>query len=244
MDPIFIIIPFVIVMIILLFVYNQYSLLEILLFVFFVGIILFIGTQYFFGINLTATLQNLFTQPEVDISIVQPDTTSSSGSSSVSSSGSSAGSSSVNSNVLSKNQTFHVQGKFDYMNAKAVCKAYGGKLANIKQITDAYDRGAEWCDYGWSEDHMALFPTQYKTWQSYQELGKKELCGRPGVNGGYNNNLLQQLGVNCFGKKPKLNGPMPAQPIPHGVVDKRVEYWQNKLPTLTVSPFNYDSWTA
>jgi hypothetical protein len=236
MDLAFIIIPLLIGMIVLIFVYNQYSLLEILLFIFFVGIILFIGTQYFFGINLTATLQNLFTKPEVDISIVQPDTTSDSSESTTTSTAST--------NLLDKNQTFHVQGKFDYMNAKAVCKAYGGKLANIKQITDAYERGAEWCDYGWSDDHMALFPTQYKTWQSYQELGKKEICGRPGVNGGYNNNLLQQLGVNCFGKKPKLDGPMPEQPIPHGVVDKRVEYWQSKLPTLTVSPFNYESWNA
>jgi hypothetical protein len=234
MDPVFIIIPFVIGMIVLIFIYNQYSLLEILLFVFFVGIILFIGTQYFFGISLTATLQNLFTKPEIDISIVKPETPTSSDSSEKI----------INTNLLSKNQTFHVQGNFDYMNAKAVCKAYGGKLANIKQITDAYERGAEWCDYGWSADRMVLFPTQYKTWLSYQELGKKEICGRPGVNGGYNNNLFQQLGANCFGKKPKLDGPMPTQPIPHGVVDKRVEYWQNKLPTLTVSPFNYDSWNA
>ena len=113
MDPLFIIIPCVIVMVILIFVYNQYSLLEILIFIFFVSIILLIGTQYFFGINLTATLQNLFTQPEVDISIVQPDTDSS-------------GNTSPTSTLLDKTQTFHVQGKFDYMNAKAVCKAYGG----------------------------------------------------------------------------------------------------------------------
>ena len=229
MDPLYIIIPVIFVMVILLFIYNQYSLLEILLFVFFISIIAIIGTEYFFGISLTATLQNLFTQPEVDISIVQPDTPETKP---------------TTTNLDTQNQTFHVQGKFDYMNAKAVCKAYGGKLANIKQVTDAYDRGAEWCDYGWSDSHMVLFPTQYKTWQSYQELGQKEICGRPGVNGGYNNNLLQQLGVNCFGKKPKLDGPMPTQPIPHGVVDKRVQYWQNKLASLTVSPFNYESWNA
>jgi hypothetical protein len=235
MDPLYIIIPFVIVMVLLLFVYNQYSLLEILLFIFFLSVIAIIGTQYFFGINLTATLQNLFTQPEIDISIVQPDntkptTTTDSTTNNVT-------------NLDTKNQTFHVQGQFDYMNAKAVCKAYGGKLANIKQVTDAYEKGAEWCNYGWSDDNMVLFPTQYKTWQSYQELGRKELCGRPGVNGGYNNHLLQQLGANCFGKKPKLNGPMPTQPIPHEIVDKRVEYWQNKLPSLTVSPFNYTAWS-
>lgn len=240
MDPLYIIIPFVIVMVILLFVYNQYSLLEILLFIFFLSVIAIIGTQYFFGINLTATLQNLFTKPEIDISIVQPDNKQSS----TTTPDTTTDSTTDNVNLLdTKNQTFHVQGQFDYMNAKAVCKAYGGKLANIKQVTDAYERGAEWCNYGWSDDHMALFPTQYKTWQSYQELGRKELCGRPGVNGGYNNNLFQQLGANCFGKKPKLNGPMPTQPIPHGIVDKRVEYWQNKLPSLTVSPFNYNAWS-
>jgi len=229
MNPLYIIIPVIVVMLILLFVYNQYSLLEILLFVFFISIIAIIGTEYFFGVSLTATLQNLFTQPEIDISIVKPDTPEKPEPTTL---------------LDTKNQTFHVQGKFDYMNAKAVCKAYGGKIANIKQVTDAYDRGAEWCDYGWSDDHMALFPTQYESWKSYQELGRKELCGRPGVNGGYNNNLLQQLGVNCFGKKPKLDGPMPTQPIPHSVVDKRVEYWQSKIPSLTVSPFNYESWNA
>ena len=129
------------------------------------------------------------------------------------------------------------------MNAKALCKAYNGKLANIQQVTDAYDKGAEWCDYGWSTDHMVLFPTQYKTWKSYQELGKKEQCGRPGVNGGYNHNILQKLGVNCFGQKPDLNGPMPTRTIPHDVVDKRVEYWQSKLKSLTIDPFNYENWS-
>ena len=228
MNPLFIFIPLIIGMVVVIFMFNQYSTLEVVVFVFFVGIIAIIGTEYFFGVNLTATLQNLFTQPEVDISIVKPQPTATP----------------PPTLLDTKNQTFHVQGKFDYMNAKAVCKAYGGKLANINQVTDAYEKGAEWCDYGWSDDHMVLFPTQQKTWQSYQELGKKELCGRPGVNGGYNNNLLQQLGVNCFGKKPNLDGPMPEQPIPHGIVDKRVEYWQNKLSSLTVSPFNYESWNA
>jgi hypothetical protein len=224
MNPLFIIIPLIIGMIIVIFIYNQYSALEIILFTIFVAIILIIGTQYFFGISLTATIQNLFTQPEVDISIVQPDKPA------------------PTTSLDTKNQTFHVQGKFDYMNAKAICKAYGGKIANINQVTDAYEKGAEWCNYCWSDDHMVLFPTQYKTWQSYQEIGKKELCGRPGVNGGYNNNLLQQLGVNCFGKKPALNGPMPTQPVPQSSVDKRVKYWTDKLSTLTVTPFNYENW--
>jgi hypothetical protein len=225
MNPLIIIIPVVILMLILIFLNNSYSSIEILLFVFMVMVVAIIGGQYFFGINLTATIQNLFTKPEVDVAIVQPSKPSPS--------------------LLdtTRQQTYHVQGRFDYLNAKAVSKAYNGQIANIKQVMEAYERGADWWDYGWSDDHMALYPTQYKSWKSYQELGKKEQGGRPGVNGGYNNNILQQLGVNCFGKKPKLNGPMPKTVLPQAAVDKRVEYWQSKLPSLTLSPFNYDSWS-
>ena len=220
MNPYTIIIPIVVVMVIFIFMMNSYSSIEILLFMFFVIIIAIVGVEYFFGINLTASIQNLFTKPQVDVAIVKP-----------------------NSINLDTTQTFHIQGAYDYMNAKAICKAYNGKLATIQNVTDAYDKGAEWCDYGWSADHMALYPTQYKTWKAYQELGQKEQCGRPGVNGGYNHNLLQKLGVNCFGQKPKLTGEMPKNTIPQHVIDKRVEYWQSQLPKLTVSPFNYDSWS-
>ena len=226
MVPYLIIIPVAAMMIILIFIMNSYTSIEIMLFILFVMIIAFIGGQYFFGVNLTATIQNLFNKPEINVAIVQSD----------SKENSNLG------NLDTTKQTFHVQGNFDYMNAKAICKAYNGKLANIQQITNAYDKGAEWCDYGWSEDQMALFPTQYKTWKSLQELGKNEQCGRPGVNGGYNHNILQKLGVNCFGQKPKLNGPMPTKIIPQNVVDQRVAYWQSQLPTLNISPFNYDSW--
>jgi hypothetical protein len=216
-------------MLIFIFLINSYSSLEILLFIIMVIIIGIIGTQYFLGINLTATIQNLFNKPEVDVAIVQPTKKH------------------KKPNPISldtsKQQTYHVQGRYDYMNAKAICKAYNGQIANIKQVTDAYDKGAEWCDYGWSDDNMVLYPTQYKSWESYQQVGNKEQCGRPGVNGGYNNNILQKFGVNCFGKKPKLHGPMPTQVIPQAAVDKRVEYWQSKLKNLTIAPFNYKEWS-
>ena len=224
MDPYYIIIPTAVLMIILIFILNAYTSLEIMLFVLFLMIIMFIGGQYFFGVNLTAQIQNLFSKPEIDVSIVK------------------SGSSGLG-NLDTTKQTFHVQGAFDYLNAKAICKAYNGQLANIQQITDAYQKGAEWCDYGWSEDQMVLYPTQYKTWKSLQELGKKDQCGRPGINGGYNHNLLQKLGVNCFGQKPKLNGPMPTNTIPQNIIDKRVAYWQSQIPTLSLSPFNYTSWS-
>ena len=230
MDPYLIIIPVAAMMIILIFIMNSYTSIEIMLFILFIMIIAFIGGQYFFGVNLTATIQNLFNKPEINVAIVDTNSKDDKEKSTLG-------------NLDTTKQTFHVQGNFDYMNAKAICKAYNGQLANIQQITSAYDKGAEWCNYGWSDDHMALFPTQYKTWKSLEESGKSGQCGRPGVNGGYNHNLLQKLGVNCFGKKPKLNGPMPTRIVPQTIVDERVDYWQRQLPSLTVSPFNYSSWS-
>ena len=243
MDPLIIIIPIFILMIIFIFAMNSYSSLEILLFIIMVITIGIIGTQYFLGISLTATLHDLFNKPEVDIAIVQKTDTPSDTTPDKPSDTTPDTPDEPDKIDSSKEQTYHVQGRFDYMNAKAICKAYDGKIANIKQVMDAYDNGAEWCDYGWSADRMVLYPTQYKSWKSYQKLGNKKQCGRPGVNGGYNNNIFQQFGVNCFGTKPKLNGPMPTQVIPQESVNKRVQYWQSKIPTLTVSPFNYTEWS-
>jgi len=136
--------------------------------------------------------------------------------------------------LLNKNQVFHVQGEFDYSTARSVCKAYGAQLATFDQIKSAYNKGAEWCDYGWSEDSMVLYPTQHKSWSIYKETENPQQCGIPGINGGYNNDTSQGLGVNCFGKKPK--GKLPAFSYP--------KTRQEVPPEYTVSPFNYTSWSG
>ena len=136
--------------------------------------------------------------------------------------------------LSNQNQAFHVQGLFDYTTARSVCKAYGAKLATFDQIKKAHDKGAEWCDYGWSEDSMVLFPTQYKSWSIYKETDEPQRCGIPGVNGGYNNDVGQQLGANCFGKRPK--GTLPPFSYP--------KTKQSHPPEYTVSPFNYTSWSG
>jgi hypothetical protein len=104
---------------------------------------------------------------------------------------------------------------YTYDEAKSVCSIYGAKLATYKQIEDAYNGGAEWCNYGWSDGQMALFPTQYATWQKLQDNAAQSsascsdknttvnACGRPGINGGFIKNKNVRFGVNCFGKKPK-----------------------------------------
>ena len=60
-----------------------------------------------------------------------------------------------------ENQVFNVPGnQYGYEDAKAVCSAYGARLAKYGELEDAYKKGGEWCNYGWSDGQMALFPTQ------------------------------------------------------------------------------------
>jgi hypothetical protein len=92
---------------------------------------------------------------------------------------------------------------YTYSDAQEVCSIYGAKLATYDQIEDAYNDGGEWCNYGWSDGQMALFPTQKSTWKVLQGSDKtKNACGRPGINGGYIKNKNVRFGVNCYGKKP------------------------------------------
>lgn len=104
-----------------------------------------------------------------------------------------------------RNEVFNIKNNlYTYDDAQAVCKSFGAQLATYDQIEEAYKNGAEWCNYGWSENQMAFFPTQKATWDKLQSNPKKKNnCGRPGVNGGYMANPYIRFGVNCYGKKPK-----------------------------------------
>jgi hypothetical protein len=193
--------------------------------------------QYFFSVNITAYLTDLFTnKPKIDIvvdqSTFQPSTVPT---------------------IKFKKQVFNIPGNYyNYPNAKALCQAYGSKLATYKQVEDSYDNGGEWCNYGWSEGQMALFPTQQKTFDNLQKIkGHENDCGRPGVNGGFMANPNIRFGVNCYGNKPKITQEeedlmKTATPYPETIQDiafqKRVDYWKDKIDQILVSPFNYDTW--
>ena len=61
---------------------------------------------------------------------------------------------------------------YTYDDAQAVCSVYGAQLATYEQIEDSYKNGGEWCNYGWSENQMAFFPTQKSTWDKLQKHEK------------------------------------------------------------------------
>jgi hypothetical protein len=230
MNPLYVVLPMFIVFFIILLTVNQYSALEWILFLCFLCIIGVIGTQYFLGVELTTTLSSLFSKPEVDVDIVN-DADRNNDNDNDNNNDSDSDSDSDN----GKNkppEAYHINGQFNYSMARSICKAYDATLATLSQIKDSYQKGGEWCDYGWSEDNMVLYPTQESSWKKYQD-GKKDQCGIPGINGGYNHRLNQRLGVNCYGVKP--DGKMPLYVSP---VEKK-----STIPKQgTVSPFNYTAW--
>ena len=210
----------------------------------FIILIVINGFQYFFGIDVIAKVTNLFSgQPIVDISI---DTTNAQ-------SGSGSSSSSVKEIKLFP-QVFNIPGNdYVYPDAKALCSAYGSRLATYKEVEDSYKGGAEWCNYGWSEGQMALFPTQQKTFDTLQKIeGHENDCGRPGVNGGYMKNPAVKYGVNCYGYKPQMtpeeedlmaNNPIYPKTKKDIAMEERVTYWKDKLKEILVSPFNHNRWS-
>ncbi len=152
-----------------------------------------------------------------------------------------------------KPEVFHVANqRFTYDTAQAVCKAYNARLASYKEMEEAYNKGADWCTYGWSEGQNAFFPTQQSTFDSLQSnKGHEHDCGRPGINGGYVAEPNFEFGVNCYGKKPLMTDAdkilMDATtPYPKNEQDIKLEqevsYWKNNLQKLLVSPFNKNTW--
>jgi len=75
----------------------------------------------------------------------------------------------VNNKVISKeNEVYNVGNNvFTYDEAELVCKAYNGELATVEQVKQAYDKGASWCNYGWTKGQYALFPMQKESWDKY-----------------------------------------------------------------------------
>ena len=155
-----------------------------------------------------------------------------------------------------KDEVFNISNNlYTYHDAPAVCSIYGARVATYDEVEDAYNRGGEWCNYGWSEGQMALFPTQKSTWSELQgsELSKNQ-CGRPGVNGGYMANPLLLFGVNCYGKKREpTNREEAAMEVNKEItipktaedaeVDAKTQMWkENSDKFLVLNSFNRNDW--
>jgi len=211
--------------------------------VIFIILLLINGIQYYFGVDIVTKIKDLFhKKTDEDKDIKKDDQT---------------GGKKIFPRVkkpVIKEEVFNIPGNyFNYDDAKSLCQAQGARLATYSEVEDAYNSGAEWCNYGWSEGQMALFPTQQTTYDGLQKIkGHENDCGRPGVNGGYMANPEIQYGVNCYGYKPKMTKEEEelmntSTPYPKTEKDlemeRRVNYWKTKLDEILVSPFNYTSWS-
>jgi hypothetical protein len=146
---------------------------------------------------------------------------------------------------------------YTYDDAKAICTSYGARLASYKEMEGAYNKGAEWCSYGWSDGQLAFFPTQKSTWTKLQQTKHhKNDCGRPGINGGYIANPQVRFGVNCYGKKPRASDadinrmktmknatyPKSSEDI---LLDQKTQFWKdNADKLLKINGFNNDKWSV
>ena len=156
--------------------------------------------------------------------------------------------------LLLRKQVFNIpQNSYVYDDAKALCTAYGARLATYQEVEAAYNDGGDWCNYGWSSDQMALFPTQQKKYDALQKIkGHENDCGRPGVNGGFIEDPNSRFGVNCYGYKPRMTPEeeeiMATQPLypkteKDIALEQRVKFWKDKLNNILVSPFNHNTWS-
>jgi hypothetical protein len=215
--------------------------LEILLWSVFIALVLLNGMTYFFDINIVAGIKNIFSGvPEIDVTVTPP--------------AGDAQSPDPVPEIKIEKQVFHIpDNKYTYENAKALCKAYGSRLANYSDIKKSHDKGADWCGFGWSEGQYAYYPTQLEKWKKLQNIkGHEHDCGRPGINGGYIANPNVRFGANCYGYKPKITqqeaqmmeqAPMYPRTKEEQNFDKRVDYWRNNIADILVAPFNHNNWS-
>lgn len=204
----------------------------------FVLLVFINGLQYFFNIDIVASIKDLFSgEPQIQVEVTEGPLPI------------------QNVSFSRRKEVFNIPGNYyGYADAKALCKAYDGELATYQQIEDSYKNGGQWCNYGWSDKQMALFPTQQQTFDTLQTIpGHENDCGRPGVNGGYIANPLVRFGVNCYGYKPDITSEeeemmQNTSPYPKTkkdiAMEQRVDYWKNNIDEILLSPFNNYQWNA
>ena len=161
----------------------------------------------------------------------------------------------ISSAAIIMDEVFNIgNNMYTYDDAQSVCASMGSRLATYDEVEDAYEKGAEWCNYGWSEGQAAYFPTQKETWKKLQKSeSTKHACGRPGINGGFINNPDVRLGVNCYGKKPRPkpgdlaklgNNVLPKSPEDL-ILDKKIQFWKDNGDKLfTINGYNNTKWSA
>ena len=162
----------------------------------------------------------------------------------------------VNKMLPGSKQVFNVAAnKYTYNDAEPLCKALGAELATYDQVKQAWDKGADWCNYGWVKGQAAVYPTQKSTFDELQGGSSDDerlACGEIGVNGGFFDNPELRFGVNCYGDKPSQSSNdlrvtnENAQPplTPDALNQKKRELaYKAHIDQIGLLPFRANTWS-
>lgn len=147
-------------------------------------------------------------------------------------------------------QVFNVaRNLYTFSEAEPLCRAFGAELATYDQVKEAYEAGADWCNYGWVKGQLAVYPTQKATYDKLQAGPEHERmsCGLPGLNGGYFPNAEQRFGVNCYGKRPAesaLDERLQEEAKTDITFDREVNHFKAELGSIAVNPWSSKQWSA
>ena len=151
-----------------------------------------------------------------------------------------------------KEEVFHIGNQdYTYEQSKCKCASYGARLATKNEVTDAYNKGANWCSYGWTEGQNAFYPVQKCDWDKLESKNErlpndqKKHCGLPGINGGFFPNPEIKFGINCYGVKPKgalVKAKEPTCDAGNFCSLEQNYQASNKLDTDEISGFNGLKW--
>ena len=128
--------------------------------------------------------------------------------------------------------------------APKVCKGlFNTKAATKDQLLDSYNNGANWCNYGWSDEGQALYPLQDNT-------DTKTCSGKKGLNGGKLESKDYKIGTLCYGIKPDEDKYTSLEKIykysSFAEDDiKMLESYRKKLVVggIKIAPFNDKAWS-
>ena len=109
-----------------------------------------------------------------------------------------------------ESEVFHIDNQvFTYNNAKKLCKnTFNANIATESNMNEAYNKGANWCSAGWIDGQSIMHPIQPDYFKSISKKQQNDCTGKggkPGLQGGKFYDPNMKFGVNCYGKKPKVN---------------------------------------
>jgi hypothetical protein len=146
-------------------------------------------------------------------------------------------------------QVFNVsRNVYKFSEAEPLCRAFGAELATYDQVKEAYEAGADWCNYGWVKGQMSVYPTQQSTYDKLQHGPEADQmsCGVPGVNGGYFPNADQRFGVNCYGSRPAesaLDERVQMEEHSNIAYDREVNKFKAERDSIAVNPWSAKQWS-